>query len=332
MAGSLFKPVPLPYTSDMKWRFRFSIATLVATVALIAWGAFVTSISAGLAVPDWPTSFGSWNQLNPWPEWWNLRPVVAEHGHRLAGAVVGFLTLVLAVWTVLREPRKSVRLLAVAALALVIFQGVLGGLRVIWVSLDLAVVHACVAQIFFATLVALIVFTSRTWVEARDTPLAGPDARKLPLLAGATVGMLYVQIILGALLRHPGEGIDFSLAMLHIGGGIVSSMLIIGTFVFVRRRYAAGHVLRRVSRTVLQILFVQVTLGFIAYFVLLDSGGRIQPSNFQVIVNSSHVVFGAFLFGSAVGLLLYAVRRAASMPGKERGVHLAPSDVTSAAV
>ena len=80
-------------------RKRFTIGTFTVAIGLLAWGAFVTSINAGMAVPDWPTSFNSYDPFNPWPEWWNITPVFAEHGHRLLGALVGFLTLTLAVWT-----------------------------------------------------------------------------------------------------------------------------------------------------------------------------------------------------------------------------------------
>ena len=80
-------------------RRRFTAVTLLVSVLLLGWGAFVTSIDAGLAVPDWPTSFNSFDPFNPWPAWWTVTPILAEHGHRLLGALVGMLTAVLAVWT-----------------------------------------------------------------------------------------------------------------------------------------------------------------------------------------------------------------------------------------
>src|SRR5690554_6485033 len=127
-------------------RFWYTIALYATTVVLIGWGGFVTSIDAGLAVPDWPTSFNSYDPFNPWPEWWTLTPVLAEHGHRLLGALVGLLTIGLAVWTWRFDERRWMRRLGFGALVLVILQGTLGGLRVVFASLDLAVVHACVAQ------------------------------------------------------------------------------------------------------------------------------------------------------------------------------------------
>ena len=127
-----------PPRAEIRWRYRFTVLTGLSTILLMAWGAFVTSINAGLAVPDWPSSFNSYDPFNPWPEWWKLTPVLAEHGHRLLGMLTGALTLILAVWTWIAEPRGWLKKLAIIALVLVSLQGVLGGLRVVWLSLDLA--------------------------------------------------------------------------------------------------------------------------------------------------------------------------------------------------
>ena len=154
-----------PPRAEMRWRHRFTVLTGLSTILLMAWGAFVTSINAGLAVPDWPSSFNSYDPFNPWPEWWKLTPVLAEHGHRLLGMLTGTLTVILAVWTWIAEPRRWLKNLAIIAVALVSLQGVLGGLRVVWLSLDLAVVHACMAQLFLGLIVAMALFTSNAWLE-----------------------------------------------------------------------------------------------------------------------------------------------------------------------
>lgn len=276
----------------MSARFRFTLFTLAAAVGLLGWGAFVTSIDAGLAVPDWPSSFDSYDPFNPWPEWWRVTPILAEHGHRLAGAVVGLLTLILFLWTWRSERRRWVRGLSLLALVLVSLQGLLGGLRVVWVSLDLAVVHACVAQLFFALLASLALFTS-SWWGANDRPAS---LRNAGLLAS---GVLYLQIILGAVLRHPGTGIDPVLAGLHMTWAFVA----LGAVLFhVRSLHAEG--LSRMGRSIGVLVFLQVALGFLAYFVLLDERGVLQPSNLQVVVNSSHLVIGAALFATnVVGML-----------------------------
>ncbi|MBO6576341.1 MAG: COX15/CtaA family protein [Rhodothermales bacterium] len=291
----------------MRARFRFTIAAIAAAVGLLAWGAFVTSIDAGLAVPDWPTSFDSYDPFNPWPGWWKVTPILAEHGHRLAGALVGLFTLVLALWTWRSDDRAWMRRLGMAALVLVIFQGVLGGLRVALVSLDLAVVHACVAQLFFATLAAMALFTSGLWQRPGPAPTIN-----LPKAGWLAAGAVYVQIILGALLRHPGTGIDPLLAGLHISWAFVALFAVV---VHVKvLRSASG--LRTLGGVLLATVVAQVALGFVAYFVLLDEAGVLQPSNLQVVVNSLHLVIGAALFSlNVVGALALArARRLSPVP------------------
>ena len=274
----------------------------------MAWGAFVTSINAGLAVPDWPTSFDSYDMFNPWPEWWKLTPILAEHGHRLLGQLVGFLTVIVAVWTFVADHRKWMKWLGVAALALVIFQGILGGLRVVLISIDLAVFHACVAQIFFALTVSLALFTSRSWLQHARAP-TGEDSMRLRGLITFSTTAVFIQIVFGALLRHPGTGIDTFLATTHIIWAFVVVVLIMVTALQVFLNFGHHKILKRWISIVVGILCVQIGLGFTAFFVLLDESGLIQPSNLQVIVNSSHMVTGALLMSSLVVCSLLILRR-----------------------
>lgn len=297
---------PYPVTTEVKWRHRFTVLTAATTVLLLGWGAFVTSINAGLAVPDWPSSFNSYDPFNPWPEWWKLTPVLAEHGHRLLGALVGTFTLILAGWTWFADPRRWMRWLAVGALVLVTVQGILGGLRVVLISLDLAVVHACVAQIFFGMVVALALFTSRAWLQRE---LGGFDEAQVPGLrrfALATACVLYVQIILGALLRHPGTGIDTTLVLLHLGGAVLASGAVIALYAHARSHHRSARIAYPAARALLVLLLIQFTLGVTAYFVTLDDAGMLEPSNLQVMVNTAHMVTGALLMGSSVAALVGA--------------------------
>jgi cytochrome c oxidase assembly protein subunit 15 len=279
---------------------------------LIAMGGFVTSINAGLAVPDWPTSFGSMDPFRPLPEWWKITPVLAEHGHRLLGALVGLLTTVLTVWTWRTDPRSWMRKLGIFALVLVIFQGVLGGFRVVWISLDLAVVHACMAQLFFGILLFMTLATSRTWLHnryefRRDE---AEDGRYLRFVSIGTAGILYIQIILGALLRHPGEGIDTVLAYTHIGGATVALLGVLAVGRLIYRRFRQNPILQVHRWLLYGLVALQIGLGLIAYVVLLNETGRlVQPSALQVIVNTSHLVIGSLLFGTAVSLALWLMRQ-----------------------
>lgn len=291
-------------------RRRFTVVTFVVAILLLAWGAFVTSINAGLAVPDWPTSFQSYDPFNPWPEWWRVTPVLAEHGHRLLGALVGMLTVVLAVWTWIRDDRRWMRLLGVGAVVLVTLQGFLGGLRVVWVSLDLAVVHACVAQLFFALLASMILFVSPSWSAVGNTPPASAsDRQRIRRAAILTPVAVYIQIILGALLRHPGTGIDPLLAGLHLGWAFIAIAVIMNYWTTVRTVWSEIARVGRLAHVMLGIMTLQVLLGLIAYFILLDESGMIQPSNVQVIINSAHMVVGALLFASVVATSVLVFRR-----------------------
>lgn len=296
----------LPVTANVRWRHRFTVLTAATTVLLLGWGAFVTSINAGLAVPDWPSSFNSYDPFNPWPEWWKLTPVLAEHGHRLLGALVGAFTLILAVWTWRGDSRRWMKWLGVGALVLVTIQGVLGGLRVVLISLDLAVVHACVAQIFFAIIVAMSLFTSRAWLRLDFGAYDSDHVVSLRRLALLTVGILYIQIILGALLRHPGTGIDTTLVLTHLGGAVVASAAIIVLYTHVRRHHRQSRIVSPAARVLLALLVVQFALGLTAYYVTLDDSGVLEPSNLQVIVNTAHMVTGALLMGSAAAALVGA--------------------------
>ena len=274
----------------------------------MAWGAFVTSINAGLAVPDWPSSFNSYDPFNPWPEWWKLTPVLAEHGHRLLGMLTGMLTLILAVWTWIAEPRGWLKKLAAVAIVLVTLQGVLGGLRVVWLSLDIAVVHACMAQLFLGLIVAMALFTSSAWLEKNAKIPDSENVSGLWRISLVTLGFLYIQIILGALLRHPGTGINPILAGLHIFGAIFVTIAIAYFFRCVSKGFRATRVLYPAVRLLVILVAVQLLLGFTAYIVTLDDVGMLEPSNLQVVVNTSHMVIGALLMAASVLAVLSAFR------------------------
>src|SRR5574337_685382 len=128
------------------WPHRFAMLTAASTLMLIFVGGLVTNTGAGLAVPDWPTTFGYNMFLYPWSQM--VGGIFYEHSHRLIGSTVGLLTLTLAFVLWVKEPARLPRWLGVAAVGAVIVQGVLGGLRVILVSVgsELALIHGLFAQ------------------------------------------------------------------------------------------------------------------------------------------------------------------------------------------
>jgi len=183
-----------------KWLNRFAWLTCFATVLLICSGGMVTSKNVGLAVPDWPTTFGYNMFLFPVSKW--VGGILFEHTHRLIGSVVGFLTIILAVWLWLREDRPWVRSLGVIALGGVILQGILGGLRVTMMKDEIGIFHACIAQAFLGLLVVIALVTTNFWQTLANLRI---DPLKLTQIKTLAIGItlaIYLQLALGATMRH----------------------------------------------------------------------------------------------------------------------------------
>ena len=195
------------------WLNRFAILTAAATLALIGIGGLVTSHEAGLAVPDWPTTYGYNMFLFPPSQW--MGGIFYEHTHRLFASFVGLLTTVLAVWLWMKDSRRWMRWLGLGAFFAVVLQGVLGGLRVTLLQDSLGVVHATIAHLFLLLVSVIALATSSAWRRSDESH----PGTKLPfslryLLVGATA-MIVVQLILGAAMRHQHAGLavpDFPLA------------------------------------------------------------------------------------------------------------------------
>lgn len=189
---------------------RLAVLAVCLVWPLIWVGGLVTTYDAGMAVPDWPNTYGYNLFLYPYKTWL-LGPfdLFIEHGHRLLGAVVGFVAIALAIAAYIKEQRRWVFGFALIVLAAVIFQGGLGGVRVVRMSRTLAMVHGCFGPAFFASCIALAVVTSRFWSqsEARISSLKQsrdftPLPKSIVLLGLSLVGLSYTQLVLGAQLRH----------------------------------------------------------------------------------------------------------------------------------
>ncbi len=160
----------------------------------------VTSKNVGLAVPDWPTTFGYNMFLFPISKW--VGGILFEHTHRLMGSLVGVLTIILAVWLWLREERQWVRSLGVIAVVGVILQGILGGLRVTMMKDQIGIFHACVAQAFLGLLVFIALVTTRFWRSLANRHFDPQKFLPIKSLAIAITVAIYVQLALGATMRH----------------------------------------------------------------------------------------------------------------------------------
>ena len=183
-----------------KWLNHFAWLTCAATLLLICSGGMVTSKNVGLAVPDWPTTFGYNMFLFPVSKW--VGGILFEHTHRLMGSLVGFLTIILAVWLWLTEDRRWVRNLGLIALAGVILQGILGGLRVTMMKDEIGIFHACVAQAFLGLLVVITLVTTKFWRTIADRHVHSQKFLPIKTLAIAITIATYVQLGLGATMRH----------------------------------------------------------------------------------------------------------------------------------
>ena len=192
--------------------FWFAVLNAVATFLLIGLGGLVTSHEAGMSVPDWPTTYGYNMFLFPVDKW--IGGIFYEHSHRLLASVVGFLTTVLAVWLWLKDSRKWIHWLGIAAFLLVIAQGILGGLRVRWQLDWLGVPHGAVAQTFLVLTCAIALFTSRWWMNsANEKQTAVPRGLRSHILY-VTI-LIFVQLLIAATMRHQHAGLaitDFPLA------------------------------------------------------------------------------------------------------------------------
>jgi heme a synthase len=186
--------------ASTKWLNRFAWLTCIATLLLICSGGMVTSKNVGLAVPDWPTTFGYNMFLFPVSKW--VGGILFEHTHRLMGSLVGFLTIILAVWLWLGDDRRWLRSLGVIAVVGVILQGILGGLRVTMMKDEIGIFHACVAQAFLALLIFIAVVTTNFWRAFATQTIDLHQFDRIKLLAFSITLAIYVQLALGATMRH----------------------------------------------------------------------------------------------------------------------------------
>ncbi len=278
-----------------RWPHYLAILTSGTTVALILAGGLVTSMNAGLAVPDWPTSFGYHMFLFPWAKM--VGGIFYEHSHRLLGSLVGILTILTAATLWLREPRKWVRWLGIAAIFLVIVQGLLGGFRVISLKLLLAIIHACVAQLYFGLMVSLAVFTSKSWLA--DIPAPGESDAGTRKIALFTVGLIYIQTIFGAVLRHTGNRLDAHFLMAFL---VAIHVFLLASKAL--RDPASDETIRKPANAIWVLLILQLALGIGSYLGKYTViGDTISPGTI-IALTSAHVVVGALLFVTSITLAL----------------------------
>jgi cytochrome c oxidase assembly protein subunit 15 len=306
----------------------FAVLVAASTLLLIFAGGLVTSTGSGLAVPDWPSTYG-WFMFS-FPLDKMVGGIFYEHGHRLIASTVGFLIVVLAVWLWRAEPRRWVRRLGFLALAAVIAQGILGGITVLLLLPDaISISHAGLAQLVWCLTVTIALVTSRGWLRgyADRSGTITPDDGRLRTIACVTTAGIYLQILVGATMRHTEAGLaipDFPLAFGHLLppqwdpkiavhfvhrlGALGVTLLVLTTAARVIVRHRNRPELVRPAALLVGLVAVQVTLG--AYVIWTAK---------QFILNSAHVATGGMVLATALVLALRAnrarfARSAASRP------------------
>jgi cytochrome c oxidase assembly protein subunit 15 len=318
------------------WLRRFTKLVAALTLFLIFAGAMVTSTGSGLAVPDWPTTYGENMFTFPVSKW--VGGIFYEHGHRLLASTVGFLVIIQALWLQRREPQRFVRTLGWLSLVAVIVQGILGGVTVLLLlPKAVSISHAALAEIFFCINVSIAFFTSNFYQRLRTYEKGDAPAA----MASALTALVYLQILAGAVLRHLGAGLaipDFPLsfgkvipdfvsteivaAFVHRAGGFVVAAAVIAMAVRLLR-FDANHPLRALAHLLLIVVAAQVLLG-----------GYVIWSGKQPHITSLHVMVGAFTLALSVVLTLstrtLAWRRAAISPHRAASLSTANRQPTTA--
>jgi cytochrome c oxidase assembly protein subunit 15 len=292
----------------------YALLVAAGTGVLIFAGGMVTSTGSGLAVPDWPNSYGWFMFTFPVEHW--VGGIFFEHTHRLIASTVGFLILVLAFWLWRAEPRAWVRRLGFIALAAVITQGILGGITVLYfLPTPVSVAHASLAQIVFCLTATIALATSPGWRRAYAEAQPRNDG-VLQRVALATTAVVYLQIVVGATMRHNDAGLaipdfplafggllpphwDFAIAIhyAHRVGALIVSLLIVATAGHVLYHHRQRGPLRRGAILLLVLLAVQITLG-----------GLTVLSGKHEIINSLHFVTGGVVLITSLVLTLRAHR------------------------
>lgn len=251
----------------------------------------MTSHEAGLAVPDWPLSYG---QLFP--------PMVGnifwEHGHRMIAGFVGVLTLIFALCAARMDSRRWFRRLAWTALLMVVAQAILGGLTVkLLLPPAISIFHACLAQTFFTVTVALAYFSGSHY-QNTDTRR---EAWKTNFAHNALVmfGFIYLQLLLGAIVRHTSEGIVY-----HVINGVMVLLMQMNVLSSIMKQ-SFGTAEKRLACLIAALTVGQFFAGIGAYIYTHQLERGYAPRLAEVILTSFHHSNGALIL--ALSFLLYLV-------------------------
>jgi len=303
---------PASSGSPGPWPFRLSLATAIAAVPLVLFGGTVTTLRAGMAESGWIHPDGYFLWAYPVGKRFGSIGVFVEHHHRELGTLVGLLAIAAAIAAWRKESRPLARMLPAFALLAVCLQGLIGGLRVLKNSPDLAFLHGALAQAVFAFLAATALYLSPRWRSV--SPTACKTAAGLQRTANITVALVFAQVTLGAWTRHSEADIALALHVI-LALGVLGAIVVFG-----RKLRAAveqgerGQVDRRlllgVKWRLHMLVGIQVLLGCLAAFWKYEvSGGPQAPVSMgEAIFATAHVAVGALLLAQSVAAAMWSRR------------------------
>jgi cytochrome c oxidase assembly protein subunit 15 len=304
-------------TENNPWLHRYANFVAFCTFLLIIAGALVTGNDAGLSVPDWPTSFGSFRMPRM------VGGVKFEHGHRMIAGAVGILTILLAIGLWRKDSRRWIRWLGFGAVMAVVAQAVLGGVTVLFhLPVAISAAHATLAQVFFCLAASLAIFTRADW-RWDEPKLQDRPSPSLQHLTVATTAALLVQLVLGAVYRHSGSGIAP-----HVVGACAVTLLVAWGVSRVLTLRAKQPALLRPAVLLAGLVVVQVFLGAGSYMMKVAARGTPQPLPPVVDITTTHVAVGALVLVTSL-YLTYQTHRYLETPKKEMEMAPAPHQATT---
>jgi heme A synthase len=299
LGGIVGHLLPSGRRDRVQWVQVFALVLAAATLPLITAGGLVTAFRAGLAVPDWPQSYGYNMFLFPLSMMQKNEGNFYEHAHRLMGTLAGLTSLVAAIYITVAERRRWIQVLAWSIFGAICVQGILGGTRVTEKSIALAISHGVFAQIVFAAMAALAAAAGRNFLQLPRT--LRPEASTDRALTAGLVGAIVVQLILGALLRHTD-----SLLMVHIS---MATVVLLAALACGIRAWGLNASLRPLVKSgiaVLAIVAVQILLGIIALVFRAPAGD--PQSVAGAFITTAHQANGALLLAASTVLMTWTWR------------------------
>lgn len=290
---------------EPNWIGHFAVLNTAGAFALLVVGGIVTSAGAGLAVPDWPASFGANMFLFPLSRM--TGGVFIEHAHRLLAVLVALNTAALLVWSLVARTPTLARIVIAIASLMVIVQAVLGGIRVVEAAAVFGLIHGVLGQIYVATLAVAAATLSRTWranVAPTPSPAAGGQ-RTLNLIA---LIALIVQIGFGAAVRH----FDLQAHALwsHVGWSVAVLILLIAAGVRGQKLLGhAGAALRRSAVAVRHTVILQMVLGVVALIAAIVFRDAETPPPLSIILRTPHQAIGSVLLIATALLTAWTLRQ-----------------------